>query len=244
MLVFIKLILAHVITDFLLQPRRLVELKTRSITWSAFHAGIFCLFALLLFSSGLTMTITISILLIGVLHFTIDTVKTRFFDDSPTSFITDQALHVLVIGAATLAILKMAPQTVIEMIIYWLDSPKFLVIVSALIIATAGGAVFISTIMRSFLQQLPEDTQIGGLKSAGLYIGIFERLIVLALTLTGNFIGIGIIFAAKSVIRFPEASSEKHFAEYYLIGTLTSFAIALLIGLVARYMLGQPTLFG
>jgi hypothetical protein len=45
------------------------------------------------------------------------------------------------------------------------------------------------------------------------------------------------------VIRFPEAHSEKHFAEYYLIGTMASFAFASLIGLVAKYILGHPSLF-
>ena len=54
----------------------------------------------------------------------------------------------------------------------------------------------------------------------------------------------GLILAAKAIARYPEFKSE-HFAEYFLIGTLLSFSIAVLGGVVlARVVLGQFHLSG
>src|SRR5690606_6867234 len=72
------------------------------------------------------------------------------------------------------------------------------------------------------------------LKSAGRYIGIFERVLVLTFILTGNFSAIGFLIAAKSILRFNEKSGKnsRKQTEYVLIGTLMSFAISIVIGLL------------
>ena len=46
--------------------------------------------------------------------------------------------------------------------------------------------------------------------------------------------GIGLLLAAKALARYPEIKSDEkfHFAEYFLIGTLTSVSVALLAGFV------------
>ena len=242
MLIFTKLILAHFAADFFFQNRRFVDLKTRSVVWTLLHAAIFCLVAILLFASSPINLLIIAILGLGLLHFAVDVVKARCIDNSLVVFLADQAIHITIIGIASAVLQGITLHQIIQSVVYWFDSPKFLIISSALILATLGGSVFVSAVMLPFVRQLPEH-EFMGLDNAGLYIGQFERLLVLVLTLTNNFAGIGFIFAAKSVIRFPEAHSEKHFAEYYLIGTMASFAFASLIGLVAKYILGHPSLF-
>jgi hypothetical protein len=66
--------------------------------------------------------------------------------------------------------------------------------------------------------------------AAGKYIGILERTLILILAATGNISAIGVVFAAKSIARFSELS-KKQFAEYYLVGTLLSFLLALAGGM-------------
>lgn len=243
MIIFLKLFLAHIAADFLLQPARLIDLKARSVLWTMLHAGIFCLVAVILLSTQLNTAVVAAILVAGILHYLIDLAKLRYFSESTAVFLADQAIHMLVLAAAALYLHGNPIVSVAQALAGWLDSPRFLVVVSALVLVTAGGSAFVAVVMRAFMRNLPPGTDIGGIKSAGAYIGVFERLVVLALTLTGNFTGIGIVFAAKSVIRFPEASSEKHFAEYYLIGTLTSFTIALAVGLIARYLISNQRYF-
>lgn len=74
------------------------------------------------------------------------------------------------------------------------------------------------------------------LKNAGMAIGILERMITLTFVLIGEYSAIAIIFGAKSIARFAELK-ERPFAEYYLIGTLTSILVAIIIGLLTNHML-------
>ena len=53
--------------------------------------------------------------------------------------------------------------------------------------------------------------------------------------------GIGVLLAAKSVFRFGELTKAKEVktTEYVMIGTLSSFTIAILLGAVALRVLGN-----
>ena len=103
----------------------------------------------------------------------------------------------------------------------------------------AGGVHFLVTLILS-QYQLPD----GGLKRAGAIIGILERLFVLTLVLIGEYASIALIFTAKSIARFEELKNRK-FAEYYLIGTLSSILLAMLVGILTRWLLkgGVPGTF-
>jgi hypothetical protein len=55
---------------------------------------------------------------------------------------------------------------------------------------------------------------------------------------------VGLIFTAKAIARYPEFRSER-FAEYFLIGTLLSLAIAILGGvLLTEILFGHAKLPG
>jgi hypothetical protein len=90
---------------------------------------------------------------------------------------------------------------------------------------------------RGFLGGLDSEKR-PGIERAGRYIGILERSLVLTAVLFGKMEFIGYIFAAKSIARYPEMKEGSHFAEYYLIGTLTSISIAFFGGLLLKYLLG------
>ena len=66
----------------------------------------------------------------------------------------------------------------------------------------------------------------------GAAVGVLERLIVVVLVLTGASAAIGFVIAAKTLARFKQLD-DRDFAEYYLLGTLASVAVALVSGLVA-----------
>lgn len=73
-------------------------------------------------------------------------------------------------------------------------------------------------------------------------IGWLERFLVLLFVLIGYYQGVGFVLAAKSVLRYGEIKSDQDrmFAEYVIVGTLMSFAIALLLGIITRLLLGFP----
>lgn len=69
------------------------------------------------------------------------------------------------------------------------------------------------------------------LPGAGTYIGWLERFLVLTALVLQSPSTVGLILTAKSVVRYPELKSLR-FAEYFLIGTLLSVALALVGGAI------------
>jgi hypothetical protein len=66
----------------------------------------------------------------------------------------------------------------------------------------------------------------------GATIGVLERLLIVAFVLTSSTAAIGFVVAAKTLARFRQLD-DRDFAEYYLLGTLASVAVALGSGLLA-----------
>ncbi|OLB09222.1 MAG: hypothetical protein AUH06_00200 [Gemmatimonadetes bacterium 13_2_20CM_69_27] len=82
-----------------------------------------------------------------------------------------------------------------------------------------------------------EDRTAGAIEiSRGRAIGALERALALTLVLLGQYAAVGWIIAAKSLARF-KALEDREFAEYFLIGTLASFLLALLGGIGMQVLL-------
>lgn len=82
-----------------------------------------------------------------------------------------------------------------------------------------------------------EDRSAGAVELArGRAIGALERALTLTLVLLGQYTAIGLIIAAKSLARF-KALEDREFAEYFLVGTLASLLLALLVGVGIRIVL-------
>ena len=66
----------------------------------------------------------------------------------------------------------------------------------------------------------------------GEAIGILERLLIVTFVLVGAEAAIGLVIAAKTLARFKQLD-DRDFAEYYLLGTLASVAVAAISAFVA-----------
>ena len=66
---------------------------------------------------------------------------------------------------------------------------------------------------------------------SGELIGWLERGLILLFVVLSQYEAIGFLVAAKSILRFGEASKDEK-SEYVLTGTLLSLAIAVCLGLV------------
>lgn len=71
------------------------------------------------------------------------------------------------------------------------------------------------------------------LQSRGKLIGYIERLLVIILTVIGAYHSIAFIIAAKSIARFKQLD-DRNWAEYFLLGTLSSIFLGLVLGLVVQ----------
>jgi len=71
------------------------------------------------------------------------------------------------------------------------------------------------------------DKEENDVKSGSL-IGSLERIVMMVLLVVGQWVGLTIVIAAKSIARFKQLEDKK-FSEYYLIGTLYSIIYVIVI---------------
>jgi len=225
----LKLILAHLIGDFFLQPKKWVkdkEKKTIKSVWLYVHIAVhIALMFILLWD----LTYTSLILAIGFSHLIIDGLKLvlqrkktkRLF------FFIDQLLHLIAIFAF---VILLYPEDIT--FTFTLNS-NLLLLTICIAFLTLPTSIIMRTIFSKWnLSKLTKPNE--SLKDAGKYIGILERLLVFTFIVAGHWEAVGFLIAAKSIFRFGDltASKERKLTEYILIGTLLSFGIAITVGLL------------
>ncbi len=158
-------------------------------------------------------------------------------------FLADQAAHfivfiagasVLLLGEPTLAAWQDAVQAIGGRLLP-VDQPETALIVAVILVDLAiinirGGLFMVGTLLAPHGPAAGSDP---GPARVGATIGVLERLIVCALVLSGQAAAIGFVIAAKTLARFRQLD-DRHFAEYYLVGTLASVTLALSTSLVAQ----------
>lgn len=228
MLIFTKLFLAHLIGDFFLQPDRWVihkEANKATSKYLYFHILIhFALTMLLLWDLSYWKLA----LIIAVSHYIIDLAKlyaNPYFMLKSIPFFMDQFLHlgVLYICAYNTNLLEHTISLIEK--IDW-------AMVTAVVFVSFPAAIIIGKLLEGMSNQIALDHK--SLPNAGKYIGIIERLFVLAFILMGRWEAIGLLITAKSVFRFNDLkeSNSRKLTEYILIGTLLSFGLAIITGLI------------
>lgn len=120
----------------------------------------------------------------------------------------------------------------------FLKDQNFLKILMAALFLTTPASIFIKILLSSWTP-VPEtisNIQTESLSSAGKYIGILERLLVFTFIMVNHWEGVGFMVAAKSVFRFSDLAQAKQrkLTEYVLIGTLLSFGMAVLTGILIK----------
>lgn len=234
MILLTKLILAHLVGDFLLQPAGWVkdkELKKHRSAKLYVHVLIHALIAFLLVWDP---DFWLPALVILVSHFLIDLGKVSFQKQDTRVFwlLTDQLLHLLVIGVVWYIWQKPVYS------FHDLDAHAVLIVITATIFLTNPTSVIIKTVISQWTPDTLYDVTTS-LPDAGKVIGFLERLFVLAFVLTDHWEAVGFLLAAKSVFRFGNLkdSHDRKLTEYVLIGTLLSFGIAVAVALITAKLI-------
>ena len=71
----------------------------------------------------------------------------------------------------------------------------------------------------------------------GRLIGNLERIVLTIVVAAGSYAALAFLVAAKGVVRSDEFDKNRDFAEYFLIGSLSSVLVALCAGLTLRFAL-------
>jgi hypothetical protein len=235
MIIFIiQLLIAHIIGDFVLQPNKWVtdkNLKKHKSKFLYIH-GLIHLIALIIVLK-FNWSYWPYILFIVISHIIIDLIKLNLIDkiNNKILFVLDQVLHLIIIS---IVVYLKHPYTINIEKIY---SKESLLLILALLSVTFVSSIIMKMIMSKWI--LEEDNSNDSLQNAGMYIGILERLFVFGFIILNQWSAIGLLIAAKSVFRFGDLSraKDRKLTEYMLIGSLVSFGLSILIGLLYKYLI-------
>lgn len=270
----LRLIIAHLLTDFVFQPKSWVTDREQNQGKSIklyLHVFVTAVVAYLL--SGLYTNWVIPVV-IFCSHLLIDYLKSKVDKDKFSYFIMDQMAHLLVIVLLSLSIENKWTSS-ISSFEQLTNNPKFWIIAAGYLFVSFPLGIIIGKATQKWRDQISlekerslaaqaalsavpvlpaqevenasieatsapvpqtissNDEQELGLASAGKWIGICERVLIITFVIMGQFTAIGFLMTAKSILRFSEKETNTQLkTEYVLVGTLVSFAAAAMIGVL------------
>ncbi|QTL99691.1 DUF3307 domain-containing protein [Iocasia frigidifontis] len=244
------LILAHVLADFSFQTEKLSKNKQLSFLALMKHLLIVFLTSLILTFYYFSEQLLFVILTITLFHGIIDYCKiyltwklaerkAKTGNYKLEIFIVDQILHILVIlltvplftlqGNLYLALMYNDLKDIFQWLgVFNTSRVFFITIAASVVIFNFKGSTIIT---RAVLEKYKSD--INNKAGKGKAIGNLERLLIILFVILENYSLIGLLFTAKSLIRFKEIEEKKvgeGFVEYYLLGSITSIFLAVLTG--------------
>lgn len=232
--ILVKLLCAHFCSDFIFQTDKINNGKHKSgknrIAYQLLHSFIHALVAYLFISDWSSWIIPV---VIFITHLIIDLLKCKFYDNSLPLFLTDQLCHIAVISVLWFLLYGKDIQ------LSWYDevcASKIWCTAFGYILMLKPSSVFLGLFLKKWTPASP-NTQ--SLPNAGQWIGYIERILILTFILIDSIEGVGFLLAAKSVLRFGELNKTKEIrtTEYVLIGTLTSFTVAIITGIAVKNMI-------
>jgi hypothetical protein len=221
--IFFPMLAGHLVADFWAQPASWIEHK-RANGWRSskmlIHAAISAFLPVLLtFQIRLWWVVPV----IFITHYVIDACKSKFKDSIP-AFLIDQSLHIMVLAALSLL---PGPALSENMRDFWILCAGF-------ILVTRPVGIFTGMFLKSVTKNDTPKTKL----DASAWIGILERILIIIFVTTAQFQAIGFLVAAKSIFRFNDTREEGTLkAEYFLLGTMVSFTLAIVTGLAIRWLI-------
>lgn len=235
LLVFV--LIAHVLSDFQLQTKWIAEHKNKEAMALTLHGLIVFVMTMSVAVLYREKDLLISLGFIAVTHLLIDFTKSRLLEFWPKLaernvllFWIDQSIHILLISA----VLFEANPVTLHLTHDRLYELSKLVLAFLLLTKPANIVIAMSTQRYRYEDEAVVNE---GRPGAGALIGSLERILSAILLYSGELAAIGLIFTAKSIARFDRIQKDQRFAEYYLIGSLSSLLICFLVIALIRYLL-------
>lgn len=222
-------IIAHLLTDYTFQPDKLAKEKNRDGFKSKFlkwHILIAFLLSLILsFQFGFVP----AAIAIALVHWALDGIKVYINKNNflgRYSYFIDQAMHIVLIFTIVLIYDHFSDNEFLLNL-----NTKYIVISGGFLFCAKPSNIIIKEIFKLFNISIKKDVVIeNDLPNAGKLIGIIERWLILVFILINQFEAVGFLIAAKSILRFKDNESYK--TEYVLIGTMLSFGLAIITGML------------
>lgn len=220
-------LIAHLCTDFVFQNNQLAADKNTKGFKSKFLVWHGLIALSLSWCLSFQFNFILGALIIGVSHYLIDGFKPYLNKNTALgkySFYIDQFLHVSMFIVVTLIFFD---TITMQPVVNLLPIKAYVVLFAGFLFILKPTNIFIKEMLSTFDIETTANNE---LERAGRLIGILERILVVMFVLINQFAAIGFLIAAKSILRYKDTDLLK--TEYVLIGTMLSFGIAMLVGLL------------
>lgn len=243
-------LLAHIVGDYYFQTSKVAEEKLKSYKVFFLHAIIYCIpfLALYLFNNKDFMFFKL-VLYLCFSHLFIDFIKVwicrtklwtkyqnRYGNGDVVIYLVDQLLHIaLILGFSiyfvntglTLHPVRLFEKIAIDVGISIENTIKWTLMI--LLIYKPSNITFsklfklYKPVSDTSRKTIAESNEI----KAGAMIGFLERVLLVIFFSIEQYSSIALVMTAKSIARYEKLSKDEKFAEYYLIGTLSSMIMAI-----------------
>jgi len=208
-------------TDALAKQKNTIGFKSPFLYWH----GLACFALSWLFSLQLNFVLGAAI--IAITHFLIDGFKKHLCNSKHLgryAFFIDQALHLAIL--VVVAVLFNKWQGINPSVAVLLNF-KYILVIAGYLVCLKPANIFIKEVFLATQIQVSSDNE---MPNAGKVIGILERILTLTFIIVSQYSAVGFLIAAKSILRYGDNETLK--TEYVLIGTMLSFGIAVIAGIV------------
>lgn len=234
------LLVAHLIADFSLQSADWAEKKTQKFQYLAGHAFVYAVvIAAVAFLCISENVVWIPFVIIAFSHFFIDWI--RIYADKKyktpaahfSSFVIDQVLHIAIIYVSVCAFgLNEQTRSWLTDLVLPVPVEQILRYALIFIIILDPASVFVKK-LTIYVSGGTNNSSQKKEPSVGSIIGKLERILTVILVLCNEIGAIGFVLTAKSLARYKQLDNQS-FAEKYLVGTLSSTAIAIVAVLLLK----------
>ena len=171
-------------------------------------------------------------------HAILDWSTSRFAARSLRTLVVDQFAHLAVLALAALWVTPQAASRVPSFLAGARMDVRVYALVAGFITCVWAGAVVVERVVGPLARPLEVVLKQprSGLLSAGRTIGLLERTLVFVAVLLRLEALVGLVIAAKAILRLPESreTGGRELSEYYVVGSLASVSWAVVIVVLVR----------
>jgi hypothetical protein len=226
----VRLLMAHLMADYLFQTRNMVRAKGWFSRYMFLHIGIVFISAALLTGWWLA-----SLFIAGVHYLTdgckLEAIKRKLGSDV-FLYLLDQFIHVVVL-------------VLVWGYMYELDAPIFDTLrlpiedynTSLIVLGYISVIWPVAYMIRFAIHYMTTTAPLTEWNlSADKTTGMLERVIILTMVLIGQYEFIGLMLVAKSIIHVVNKDEHAR-TQYVLVGTMMSYCMAIMIGVILKLLL-------
>lgn len=229
----IRLLLSQLLADFVFLTNSMDANKKSFSKSMLLHIGI-VFFITIILSFSLKIAAALAFL-----HWIIDSIKYGLLKIFPKKiailFFVGQILHILSILIIWAISEDILPQLSKAMAVVLTNYQINLLIIGYVMVIWP--IAYVMKFVLDGIDKTNKGTDNKKLEHGGKLIGMFERIIILTFVYLNKYEAIGFLITGKSIIRFAQ-KEEGLRSEYVLVGTMMSYALSIMIGVIINWLLG------